>query len=84
MTEEQAANYTLEHIFGPVDFWDATTQPETSGTGYESQGEPWNPLAQLALLPTEPGEHLPDLGGMREDSPGNRNGNIAARRPDSF
>ena len=23
MTEEQAANYTLEHIFGPVDFWDA-------------------------------------------------------------
>jgi len=56
MTEEQAANYTLEHIFGPVDFWDATTQPETSGTGYESQGELWNPLAQLALLPTEPGE----------------------------
>ena len=28
------------------------------------------------------GEHLPDLGGMREDSAGNRNGNIAACRPD--
>ena len=55
MTEEQAANYTLEHIFGPVDFWDATTQAETSGTAYESQGEPWNPVAQLAFLPTERG-----------------------------
>jgi pectin methylesterase-like acyl-CoA thioesterase len=55
MTAEQAANYTLEHIFGPVDFWDSTTQPETSGSVYESQGEPWNPIAQLALLPTNPG-----------------------------
>ena len=55
MTEEQAANYTLEHIFGPIDFWDSTTQPETSGIAYESQGEPWNPIAQLALLPTVPG-----------------------------
>jgi pectin methylesterase-like acyl-CoA thioesterase len=55
MTAEQAANYTLEHIFGPVDFWNSTTQAETSGTVYESQGEPWNPLAQLALLPTEAG-----------------------------
>ncbi len=55
MTEEQAGNYTLEHIFGPVSFWDSSTQPETSGSVYESQGEPWNPIAQLALLPTGPG-----------------------------
>jgi len=55
MTEEQAANYTLENIFGPVSFWDSTTQPEASGTDYESQGDPWNPIAQLAFLPTEPG-----------------------------
>jgi len=55
MTEEQAANYTLEHIFGPVSFWDATTQPQASGSVYESQGDPWNPIAQLAFLPTEPG-----------------------------
>jgi hypothetical protein len=55
MTEEQAANYTLEHIFGPVSFWDSTTQPQASGTDYESQGDPWNPIAQLAFLPTEPG-----------------------------
>ncbi|MEY2500695.1 MAG: pectinesterase [Verrucomicrobiota bacterium] len=55
MTEDQAANYTLEHIFGPVDFWDSTTQPEASNTAYESQGEPWNPVAQLAFLPSEPG-----------------------------
>jgi hypothetical protein len=55
MTADQAANYTLEHIFGPVDFWDATTQPETSGMVYESQGDPWNPIAQLAFLPTQPG-----------------------------
>jgi hypothetical protein len=55
MTADQAANYTLEHIFGPVDFWDATTQPETSGIIYESQGDPWNPIAQLAFLPTQPG-----------------------------
>lgn len=55
MTEEQASNYTLEHIFGPVEFWDSTTQPETGDLPYESQGEPWNPIAQLAFLPTEPG-----------------------------
>jgi hypothetical protein len=55
MTEEQAGNYTLDHIFGPVDFWNATTQAETSGAVYESQGEPWNAMAQLALLPSEPG-----------------------------
>jgi len=55
MTEEQAANYTLDHIFGPVSFWDATTQPQASNTVYESQGDPWNPIAQLAFLPTEPG-----------------------------
>jgi Pectinesterase len=55
MTEEQAANYTLEHIFGPVSFWDATTQPQASDTVYESQGAPWNPIAQLAFLPTQAG-----------------------------
>ncbi|HEX4629470.1 MAG TPA: pectinesterase family protein [Chthoniobacterales bacterium] len=55
MTEDQAANYTLEHIFGPVSFWDSTTQPQASGTVYESQGDPWNPIAQLALLPTQAG-----------------------------
>jgi hypothetical protein len=55
ITEEQAANYTLEHIFGPVSFWNATTQPQTSGAVYESQGDPWNPIAQLSFLPTEPG-----------------------------
>jgi hypothetical protein len=55
MTEEQAANYTLEHIFGPVAFWNSATQPETGAIPYESQGEDWLALAQLALLPTEPG-----------------------------
>ncbi|MFL6590013.1 MAG: pectinesterase family protein [Chthoniobacterales bacterium] len=55
MTADQAANYTLENIFGPASFWDATTQPQASGSAYESQGEPWNPIAQLAFLPTEPG-----------------------------
>jgi hypothetical protein len=55
MTEEQAANYTLDHIFGPVSFWDSTTQSQASGSVYESQGEPWNPIAQLAFLPTEAG-----------------------------
>jgi hypothetical protein len=55
MTAEQADNYTLEHIFGPVSFWDSSTQPQASGSVYESQGDPWNPIAQLAFLPTEPG-----------------------------
>jgi pectinesterase len=55
MTEEQAANYTLEHIFGPATFWNSETQPETGAIPYESQGEDWLPLAQLALLPTERG-----------------------------
>jgi hypothetical protein len=55
MNQDEAANYTLEHIFGPVDFWNAATQAETSGAVYESQGEPWNPLGQLALLPTGAG-----------------------------
>ena len=55
MTAEQAANYTLENIFGPVEFWNETTQPETSGTPYMSQGEPWNPNRQLLSLPAKPG-----------------------------
>jgi hypothetical protein len=55
MTESQAANYTLEHIFGPVSFWNSTTQPQASDTVYETQGDPWNPIAQLAFLPTQSG-----------------------------
>jgi pectinesterase len=55
MTEAQAANYTLEHIFGPVAFWNSETQPETGTIPYESQGEGWLPMAQLALLPIERG-----------------------------
>ena len=55
MTAEQAANYTVENIFGPVDFWNADTQPEASATAYESQGDPWNPDIQLLSLPAKPG-----------------------------
>jgi pectin methylesterase-like acyl-CoA thioesterase len=52
MTEEQAANYTLQNIFGPVDFWNAVLAP---GIPYETQGAPWNPDAQLLWLPARPG-----------------------------
>jgi pectin methylesterase-like acyl-CoA thioesterase len=55
MTAEQAANYTVQNIFGPVDFWNAATQPEVSVTAYESQGEPWNPDIQLLSMPAKPG-----------------------------
>ena len=55
MTAEQAANYTVQNIFGPVDFWNANTQPEASGSAYQSQGEPWNPDIQLLSLPARPG-----------------------------
>lgn len=55
MTAEQAANYTLENIFGPVEFWNANTQPDTPGIPYTSQGEPWNPNEQLLALPAKPG-----------------------------
>jgi pectin methylesterase-like acyl-CoA thioesterase len=55
MNAAQAANYTLQNIFGPVDFWNATTQPETSPNAYESQGDPWNPDVQLLSLPARPG-----------------------------
>lgn len=51
MTGEQAANYTPEHIFGPAEFWNATTQPDVAGAPYDKQGAPWNPNGQLALLP---------------------------------
>jgi pectinesterase len=57
LTEAKAANYTLQNIFGPVEFWDATTQPETSGVPYVSQGDPWNPQVQLLALPFRPGVH---------------------------
>lgn len=55
MTAAQAANYTVQNIFGPVEFWNATTQPETSGIPYASQGDPWNPQVQLLSLPARPG-----------------------------
>jgi pectin methylesterase-like acyl-CoA thioesterase len=55
MTAEQAANYTLDRIFGPVEFWNAATQPEASDRPYTSQGEPWNPHEQLLSLPAKPG-----------------------------
>lgn len=52
MTAEQAAKYTIQNIFGPVDFWNAALPP---GMAYESQGEPWNPHAQLLWLPARAG-----------------------------
>jgi pectin methylesterase-like acyl-CoA thioesterase len=54
MSAEQAANYTLQNIFGPAEFWNATTQPESAGT-YTSQGDPWDPDRQLLWLPAKPG-----------------------------
>jgi pectin methylesterase-like acyl-CoA thioesterase len=55
MTAEQAANYTVKNIFGPVAFWNSTTQPDTPEITYESQGDPWNPDQQLLSLPAKPG-----------------------------
>jgi Pectinesterase len=55
MTEAQAANYTLQNIFGPPEFWNAVTQPDPSGIPYESQGDPWSPSVQLLALPARPG-----------------------------
>ncbi|MGH8093527.1 MAG: pectinesterase family protein [Chthoniobacterales bacterium] len=55
MTAVQAANYTLQNIFGPVEFWNATTQPDTPGIPYASQGDPWDPSVQLLGLPVRPG-----------------------------
>lgn len=55
MTAEQAAHYTLENIFGPVEFWNAATQPDTPGIPYASQGAPWNPNTQLLSVPAKPG-----------------------------
>jgi hypothetical protein len=55
MSAAEAANYTLQNIFGPVDFWNASTQPETSTSAYESQGDPWDPDTQLLSLPARPG-----------------------------
>ena len=55
MTAGLAANYTVQNIFGPVDFWNANTQPDASTTGYVSQGDPWNPDIQLLSLPPKPG-----------------------------
>lgn len=55
MTAEQAANYTLDRIFGSAEFWNAATQPETSDRPYTSQSDPWNPHEQLLSLPAKPG-----------------------------
>lgn len=55
MTAGQAANYTVQNIFGPVDFWNAATQPDTPPDAYLSQGNPWNPDIQLLSLPAKPG-----------------------------
>lgn len=55
MNQEQAANYTLRNIFGPVEFWNTATQPEVSGQIYLSQGAPWDPDTQLLSLPARPG-----------------------------
>lgn len=54
MTQAQADLYTLDNIFGPVDFWNSNplAQPEGTGRTYLPQGDglAWNPLEQLALL----------------------------------
>jgi hypothetical protein len=55
MTAAQAANYTLDHIFGPTDFWDASTQPDVGDKPYASQGLPWDAHGELALLPSTAG-----------------------------
>jgi hypothetical protein len=55
MTAEKAANYTLDHIFGPASFWNSSTQPEASGVQYQEQGAPWDANGQLALLPNQGG-----------------------------
>lgn len=55
MNAEQAANYTLNHIFGPAEFWNAATQPETGDQPYASQGSTWDAKGELALLPSAAG-----------------------------
>ncbi|HEX3817208.1 MAG TPA: pectinesterase family protein [Chthoniobacterales bacterium] len=55
MNAEQAANYTLDHIFGPADFWNAATQADTGDQPYASQGPPWDAKGELALLPSTAG-----------------------------
>lgn len=54
LTDEQAAAYTLENVFGPVSFWNDNPdlQPEYIGPYTTHAGLPaWNPLAALAQLP---------------------------------
>lgn len=55
MTDDHAQHYTLDKIFGTVDFWNdnPSAQPEGTGQTYLPQGDglAWDPLAQLALLP---------------------------------
>ena len=51
MTQKQADNFTLEHIFGPASFWTAETMPKVSGTPFVERREPWDPIAQMKLMP---------------------------------
>lgn len=57
MNQEQADAYTLENIFGPVTFWNdnSNLQPEGTGVVYlpQGDGQAWDPIAQLALLPKQ-------------------------------
>jgi len=54
MTAAQAANYTIQNIFGPADFWNANTQPDSIAP-YESQGDPWDPERQILGIPVKAG-----------------------------
>lgn len=55
MTEVQADAYTLENLFGPVSFWNNHPELTPEGTGMtylpQGDGQAWDPVAQLALLP---------------------------------
>ncbi|CAN5556817.1 hypothetical protein BH18VER1_BH18VER1_03930 [soil metagenome] len=48
---QQAGYYTLDNIFGPPEFWNTSTQPDTTGVSYVSQGAPWDARAQMSRLP---------------------------------
>lgn len=55
MNASQAANYTLANIFGgasTIALWNTPgSQPEGTGQTYVDTRAPWDPLAQLAVLP---------------------------------
>jgi pectinesterase len=56
MTAEQADNYILANLFGTVSFWNdnPAAVPEGTGVTYlpQGDGQAWDPIAQLALLPS--------------------------------